>query len=94
MRDVQYLVGLGGFFFSRVPGRQRAALSPVHVFMGRATFTLGLATMAVRTNKGIRTARGYETVGHASSISLEYPDAHKPWRATAQTVESDGVFNK
>ena len=44
---VQYMVGLGGFLWPKMSGRQRAALSPVHVFLGKTVFVMGLATMAV-----------------------------------------------
>ena len=44
---LQYLVGLGGFLYPKLSSRQRAALSPLHMYLGRATFVLGLSTMAV-----------------------------------------------
>jgi hypothetical protein len=44
---LQYLAGLGGFLLPKVSAAQKAALSPLHMYLGRATYVLGLATMTV-----------------------------------------------
>ncbi len=46
---LQYLVGLYVYLFPKVAIRNRRAMAPIHQFFGRATFTAGLATMAVST---------------------------------------------
>jgi len=47
MSLLQYLAGLGGFLLPKMSAPQRAALSPLHMYLGRATYVLGLATMTV-----------------------------------------------
>lgn len=44
---VQFILGFTGFLYPGYSKAHRDALSPWHVFLGRITFTLGLATMAV-----------------------------------------------
>lgn len=44
---IQYFVGFGAYLFPKLTTRQRADLSPIHIFLGRAVFGLGLTTMAV-----------------------------------------------
>ena len=46
---LQYLVGLYVYLFPKLAIRSRRAMAPIHQFFGRATFTAGLATMAVST---------------------------------------------
>ena len=45
---LQYLVAAGAFLWPRLPPAQRRQLSPLHMYLGRAVFAAGLATMAVR----------------------------------------------
>ena len=49
INTLQYLVGLYVYLFPKVAIRNRRAMAPIHQFFGRATFTAGLATMAVST---------------------------------------------
>ena len=46
-RGLQYLAGLSAFLIPKAPGAQKAAYSPIHIFFGRTTYVLGLATMTV-----------------------------------------------
>ena len=46
---MQYFLALYVYLFPKVAIRHRRALSPIHMFFGRAAFTAGLATMAVST---------------------------------------------
>ena len=45
---LQYLLAAGAFLWPRLPPAQRRQLSPLHMYLGRAVFVSGLATMAVR----------------------------------------------
>jgi hypothetical protein len=44
---VQFLLGFTGFLYPKYSKNKREELAPWHIFLGRATFVLGLATMAV-----------------------------------------------
>ncbi len=44
----QFLLGFTAFFYPKYSKGARDTLLPYHQFLGRATFLLGLATMAVR----------------------------------------------
>lgn len=43
----QFILGFVGFLWPKFGKGSREALAPFHVFFGRATFIMGLATMAV-----------------------------------------------
>lgn len=45
---MQFILGAVGFLYPKFSKSGRELLSPYHVFLGRATFIVGLATMAVR----------------------------------------------
>ena len=45
---LQFLLGAAGFLWPKFSKSGREVLAPYHVFLGRATFIVGLATMAVR----------------------------------------------
>ena len=45
--SVQYTVALYAFVYPKLAKARRAALAPLHVFLGKSVFVLGLATMAV-----------------------------------------------
>ncbi len=45
---VQFLLGAAAFLWPKFSKSARETLVPYHMFLGRATFIAGLATMAVR----------------------------------------------
>ena len=45
---IQFILGAVGFLYPKFSKSGRELLAPYHVFLGRATFIVGLATMAVR----------------------------------------------
>jgi len=44
----QFTLGFGAYLYPQVAKRHREALSPLHTYLGKATFVAGLANMAVR----------------------------------------------
>lgn len=46
---MQFILGLTGFLYPTFSKANREALAPWHVFLGRATFIMGLTTMTVST---------------------------------------------
>ncbi len=49
MRIVQFFLGAAAFLWPKFSKSARETLVPYHMFLGRATFIAGLATMAVRS---------------------------------------------
>ena len=47
---LQFILGAAGFLWPKFGKASREALVPYHMFLGRATFIVGLATMAVRAS--------------------------------------------
>ncbi|CAL8471335.1 g10877 [Coccomyxa elongata] len=43
---LQFILGFTGFLYPKYSKANRESLAPYHIFLGRATFILGLATMA------------------------------------------------
>ena len=50
---LQFILGMAGFLWPKFSKSARETLAPYHVFLGRATFIAGLATMAVRASPSI-----------------------------------------
>ena len=46
---VQFILGAAAFLWPKFSKSARETLVPYHMFLGRATFIAGLATMAVRS---------------------------------------------
>lgn len=60
----QFLLGVSGFFYPKFSKGAREALLPWHQFLGRATFVLGLATMAVRAQNSLYEVKSIEVLLH------------------------------
>ena len=58
---VQFVLGAAGFLWPKFSQSSREVLVPYHMFLGRATFIAGLATMAVQVSPSafiVRDAQG------------------------------------
>lgn len=45
---LQYAVGFAAYLFPKFALANRRALGPLHIFLGKSIFVLGIATMMVR----------------------------------------------
>ena len=54
---LQFILGMAGFLWPKFSQSSREVLAPYHVFLGRATFIVGLATMAVSISSPHPTAK-------------------------------------
>ncbi|KAK9789944.1 hypothetical protein WJX73_007091 [Symbiochloris irregularis] len=67
---LQALAGMGAFLFPKLPPKKRAELAPIHTFLGRCIYVLGLANMAV----GIQEKASLTQLGKKlSNLSLRQP---------------------
>lgn len=89
---MQFLLGFYVFLFPKLSLRHRRAMSPIHMYLGRATFVAGLATMAVGTVSSFKYVHGIP--GCAVCKGVFGPIACLQWRPHCYSlcfVEAYGI---